>query len=128
NICWQLFVSPTTKVNHYTHEDDSFIEVIFHVIILYYMYFTFAIYWCIHGFVLGYKFLFHMKSRSLYENYRLEGKKLKSAEKEQIENKNKLRKFFRFILQQFYLYFFFIFMFFIACNLDKVFIVLNNPN
>ena len=123
-VCWQLFLVPTTKStldHNYISSPD---KIFFQIVILYYMYFSFCIYWCLHGFLLGYKFLFHLKTRKITEDYT----KRKGKENEFIERNQALWKTFTFVFQQFYLYLIFVFMFILTLNLEKFVYVSNFKN
>ena len=116
-LSFQIFLVPTTNINNYSNI-NSLEYYIFHVIVRFYMSNCFQMYWCLHGFILGYKFLFHMKTRNATENFKLEAKN--GLNKTFFESWNKIKKMFSFLFQQTYLYLIFIYMFLLICNLDKI--------
>jgi len=123
-VCWQLFLVPTTKStldHNYISSPD---KIFFQIVILYYMYFSFCVYWCLNGFLLGYKFLFHLKTRKIIENYILK----KGRDKGKTERNHEIWKMFTFVFQQFYLYLLFIFMFILTLNLEKFVYISNQKN
>jgi hypothetical protein len=123
-VCWQLFLLPTTKStldHNYISSPD---KIFFQIVILYYMYFSFCVYWCLNGFLLGYKFLFHLKTRKIIENYTMK----KATEKGKTDRNHEIWKMFTFVFQQFYLYLLFIFMFILTLNLEKFVYILNQKN
>ncbi len=102
SIGWQSVYSPITisLINRKLTTFQTIISDFKAYSILYYFYFAYGIYWCVHGFVLAYKFLFYIIMR------------------EESKNESTIKLVTVFILRNSYIYFIYVFFFFITTNLD----------